>query len=146
MNILGFIVLVVIVITVIFVIKNATNSEQQSEISVFYFNGREYLTIDDENKCLELAYKGIVDAQHSLGLFYIQKNDMDKALYWLCVAEYNDYEQATNDLNYIVSYYPNPAWLNQRIAYHRSEVRRNPVYKETPEDIIREMRELGRIK
>jgi len=116
------------------------SGQQMGGISTFYFNGKEYLAIDDEHRYLELAHKGITSAQHGLGLFYAtQRNDIDQALYWFCVAEYNGEEQSTNDLNYISSTYPNPEWLNQRIAYHRGEVSKNPVYKETFEDIIEEM-------
>jgi len=117
----------------------STNS-QMGGIPTVQFNGKEYLTIDDENGFLQTAYKGVTSAQHGLGIFYItQKNDMDKALYWFCVAEYNGETQATSDLNYILSNYSNPAWLNERIAYYRGEVNKNPVYKETFDDILNEM-------
>ena len=65
-------------------------------IPAFRFNGNEYLAIDDENKFLKLAYKGNTGAQHALGLYYILNDDIDKSLYWLCVAEYNDEKQATS--------------------------------------------------
>ena len=107
--------------------------------NTYYFNGKEYLRITDENEYLELAYKGRVDAQHGLGIFYMQKQNMDKALYWFCVAEYNGYGQATSDLNCILSGYPDPESLNKRIMYYREEVNKNPVYKETFEDILKEM-------
>lgn len=109
-------------------------------IPIYHFNGKEYLTIDDEKRYLESANKGVISAQHGLGLFYMQNNNIDQALYWFCVAEYNGVEQATKDLNYIISIYPdNAEWINRRIAYHRSEVEKNPVYKETIEDIIKQM-------
>ena len=111
-----------------------------SGIPTYHFNGKGYLTGSDENRLLELAYKGRLSAQHSIALYYMQNNNIENALYWFCVAEHNGEEQATSDLNYVALIYPNNTeWVTQRIIYYRDKVSKNPVYSETFEDIIAEM-------
>lgn len=112
----------------------------------FRFNGHEYIvTPNDEQDFLESAYKGNTGAQHGLGIIYLEKADLNNALYWLCVAEYNGEKQATPDINYLISGSQNPQLTQQWVTYYRDQVVRNPVHGETLEDIINEMKQKGLI-
>ena len=107
----------------------------------FRFNGHGYgVTPDDEQHYLEIAYKGNTGAQHGLGVIYLEKGDLIQALFWFCAAEHNEVEQASSDLNYLVANNQNPQFVQQWVNYHRDQVARNPVYRETFDDIINEMR------
>jgi len=110
----------------------------------FRFNGHGYvITPDDEQHYLEIAYKGNTGAQHGLGVIGLEKSDLNQALYWFCAAEHNGVEQATSDLNYLVAYSQAPQLVQQWVDYYRDQVARNPVYRETFEDIMNEMKQKG---
>ena len=82
---------------------------------------------------LNKANSGNVLAQFACGVYYLSVGNLDGAIYWFCVAEHNDFEDATTYLDQIAAAYPDSA---DQIDTCRAEVEANPVRQETMAEII----------
>ncbi|MBO5036026.1 MAG: hypothetical protein J6D42_02990 [Clostridia bacterium] len=72
------IIIIVIVAVILFKVMKSTN--QNNEI----------------NNLMQLANQGDSGAQYQLGYYYFTEvKDIDQAVYWICLSEYNGNEQAT---------------------------------------------------
>ena len=86
-----------------------------------------------EQVYLNKANSGNVLAQFACGVYYLSIDKLDSAIYWFCVAEHNDFEDATSYLDQIAAADPDSA---DQIDTSRTEVEANPVRQETMAEII----------
>ena len=87
-----------------------------------------------EQVYLTKANNGNVLAQYACGVYYMSAGKLDSAIYWFCVAEHNDFEDATSYLDQIAGSYPES--VQQTIESCRADVAANPVRQETMTEIL----------